>query len=270
MRQSQLIAKKRNRRQLKAITTISLLLIGSVTYAEQTPLQLSTDNRIEVVSYSPNNVVPIHGTMFTTTQITFSKHEFIENVENGDLGAWTANISKDIPYMMFVKPTVYNSHTNMTVVTNKHTYYFYLASNKQGDMNQTKATYAIHFIYPQEKIDKVERAIREREHQKQAELSAFQDPSQYNWDYSFHGDQTIVPIHVFDDGKFTYMQLQDNQNVPAIFAVTSASGKESVVNFRHDGQYLVIQRVAPQFTLRLGKEHVASLFNNKLIDKVTD
>ncbi len=170
--------------------------------------------------------------------------------------------------MMFVKPTVYDSQTNMTVVTNKHTYYFYLTSNKQGQVDQGDATYAIHFIYPEEDKAKVEQEIIEQEQQKQAELSAFQNPADYNWDYSFSGDRRIVPIHVFDDGKFTYLQLQPNQPVPAIFSVMNPDGKESVVNYRQDKQYLVIQQVAPQFTLRVGQDEVASIFNNKTIEKL--
>lgn len=247
------------------LTLISLLALTSAAFAVQKPLRLSSDSRIEVVVYAPYNVVPVYGTTFTTTQITFGKDEYIENVQNGDLGAWTASISKDIPNMMFVKPTVYDSNTNMTVVTNKHTYYFHLRSNKQGDTSQKNATYAISFTYPEEQRSKVEKAIALRERQKQAELSAARNPSSYNWDYSFHGDRRIVPLHVFDDGKFTYLQLQPGQPVPAVFAVMNRNGKESVVNYRQDDHYLVIQQTAPQFTLRVGQDQVANIFNNREI-----
>ena len=252
----------------KATLAASLLLLTSAAFCVEKPLRLSSDSRIEVVVYAPYNVIPVYGTTFTTTQITFGKNEYIENVQNGDLGAWTASISKDIPNMMFVKPTVYNSNTNMTVVTNKHTYYFHLRSNAQGANSQKNATYAIHFIYPGAQQNKVERSIAWRERQKQAELSAARNPSDYNWNYSFHGDRRIVPMHVFDDGKFTYLQLQPGQPVPAVFAVMSRNGKESVVNYRQDGRYLVVQQIAPQFTLRLGHDQVANLFNNREIKKL--
>lgn len=256
--------------KIKLVSMLCFLVIifCSSAWALQEPTKLSSDGRIEVVPYESYNVVSINGTTFTTTQITFGKDEFIENVQNGDLGAWTVSISANIPYMMFVKPTAYNSKTNMTVVTNKHTYYFNLISNAQGVDDQKEATYAIHFIYPEEEREKVQKQILDREQQQQAELSAFQNPADYHWDYSFNGDESIVPLNVFDDGKFTYMQLQPNQPMPAVFAVTSPNGNESVVNYRQDGQYLVVEQVAPQFTLRLGKDHVATIFNNKLIKKL--
>ena len=56
--------------------------------------------------------------------------------------------------------------------------------------------------------------------------------------------------------------------LPAIFAVDNKKGRESVVNFRKERGYLVVHELAPQFTLRAGKYHVASIFNRRLIRKV--
>ena len=252
---------------LGAAIGIALLTTGAM--AANKPIRLSADARIEVVAYSPYNVVPINGTTFTTTQITFGKDEYIENIQNGDLGAWTASVDKNLPYMLFLKPTAYGSQTNMTIVTSQHTYYFHLSSNAKGAKVAGTPTYALHFMYPEQQKAKVEKAILAREKQKQAEIYAFKNPADYNWDYSFHGDKRIVPTHVFDDGKFTYMQLQPGQPVPAVFAVTSPNGSEAVVNYRQDGQYLVVQRTAPQFTLRVGKTEVASIFNIKAVNALS-
>ena len=79
-----------------------------------------------------------------------------------------------------------------------------------------------------------------------------------------------MPVHVFDDGQFTYLQLRLGQTVPAVFAVDNAAGQESVVNTRTEGDYLVIQQLAPQFTLRQGEFHVASIFNNAMVKKIRE
>src|SRR3990167_5615295 len=130
-----------------SILTLSFMLTTN-TFATIQPLRLATDARIEVVAYSAYNVVPIYGTTFTTTQLIFNKDEFIENIQNGDLAAWTVSVDKNIAYMLFIKPTVYNSNTNMTVVTNKHIYYFHLMTVNKS--NHAKPTYAIKFVYPEE------------------------------------------------------------------------------------------------------------------------
>jgi type IV secretion system protein VirB9 len=89
-------------------------------------------------------------------------------------------------------------------------------------------------------------------------------PVVHNADYRFSGNKQIMPLHVFDDGRFTYFELRPNQPAPAIFAVDNKQGKEAVVNTRRQGSYLVVQRLAPQFTLRNGGT-VASVFNTREI-----
>ncbi len=174
--------------------------------------------------------------------------------------------------MLFVKPTTTDSKTNMTVVTSAHTYYFSLTSHSltpkaTSSKTAPTSTYAVHFIYPEALKQQILAKMKRQKTKRQASISPFQNPTHYHWDYTFNGDRTIMPIHVFDDGKFTYLQLRPNHPVPAVFSVTSPSGKESVVNTRTQGQYLVIETTAPQFTLREGHDHVASLFNRAEIDK---
>ena len=76
-----------------------------------------------------------------------------------------------------------------------------------------------------------------------------------------------MPKHVFDDGQFTYFELSNNGAVPAIFAVDDKSGKESTVNVRRQGKYLVVLRLAPQFTLRQG-HLTTSVFNTCEINRI--
>lgn len=229
---------------------------------------LATDRRIKVVNYQKDNVVPIHATPFTATQIVFGKDEVIENIQNGDLAAWTLSVQKGLGHMLFIKPTILGSNTNMTVVTSRHTYYFHLMSQKNESKTLKNVTYAIHFRYPEQTRAKMQANLRYNRAQKHAVLNAHKNPADYNWDYYFSGARSIMPLHIFDDGRFTYLQLKPNRAIPAIFAVDNEQGKESVVNYRREGRYLVISQIAPQFTLRIGKTQVASVFNQKLIKRL--
>lgn len=244
---------------------LGTVLCSQSVFAVENTRGLATDSRIKVVAFQRDNVVPVIASTFTTTQIVFGRGEIIENIQNGDLDAWTVSVQKGLPNMLFLKPTILGSDTNMTVVTNLHTYYFHLTSNKAQMNKPDDSTYAIHFIYPEQARAKMLANVQYNKVQKRAILNSHTNPQNYNWNYSFSGAHSIMPMHIFDDGRFTYMQLQSGQPVPAIFAVDNASGKESVVNYRRDGQYIVVQQIAPQFTLREGKYHVASVFNNRLI-----
>ena len=248
----------------RSVLLFVLIGLTQVLYALQLPMPLTKDSHIQVIAYSNTQVTLIKGQVLTTTQIVFGAHEMIQSVENGDSAAWSSSIDPHHPNVLFIKPTVYDSNTNMTITTNQHTYYFKLTSNRKGQVVQ-QAPFAIRFIYPAMQQKQLSLQAQQRAQQHQAELSAFLHPNHFNWQYSYNGSQSIVPIHVFDDQKFTYFQLQPHQAIPAVFAVTSASGKESVVNARVDGQYMVINRVSPQFTLRVGHDQVCSIFNNKLI-----
>ena len=73
------------------------------------------------------------------------------------------------------------------------------------------------------------------------------------------GAREIAPIRVFDDGEFTYMQFRALTDLPAIFLVDKDK-QESVVNYRIEGPYVVIERIGSQFSLRHGNE-VACVFN---------
>lgn len=241
------------------------ILASSATFAINTPRPLATDVRIKVVPYEENNVVPVRATPFIATQIEFGKNEFIENIQNGDMTAWTVNVQPQLPYMLFIKPTILRSNTNLEVITNKHSYYFHLISSKQPTSKLGDQTYAIKFVYPKEVEAKLAHQLKLAREKHASMINIAKNPQAYNWNYSFDGAKQLIPLHVFDDGRFTFMQLRTNQSLPAVFAVDERSGKESVVNFRMRGSYLVIERVAPQFTLRSGKENIASIFNNKMI-----
>lgn len=248
---------------MKNMLIFLLLIFPGVLLAEQQAQALATDQRLKVVNFDRYNVIPVKGATFITTQIIFGQGEVIENIQNGDLAAWTVSIDPNLSNMLFLKPTVAKSETNMTVVTNQHTYYFQLSADDEKTHDRT---YALRFTYPQANLDKVQRLIQQRAQQNEAIQTAFSHPSQYHWNYQYHGSKALLPVHVFDDGRFTYMQLQPHQVVPAVFAVHTADAQESVVNFRKQKQFLVIDQVAPQFTLRSGRQ-VVSLFNTRLIQQ---
>ena len=54
----------------------------------------------------------------------------------------------------------------------------------------------------------------------------------------------------------------ENAEIPAIFVVND-QGYEAIVNFRIVDEYLVIEQVAGQFTLRSGGD-VVCVYNNSL------
>lgn len=240
----------------KTTLGLALLMITTALLAQNNPTSMLTDARIKKVMFQDNNVVPVHGMTFTTTQIQFGDHERVLDIEGGDSSAWMVTYHPELANMLFIKPTIFNSSTNMTVITNQHAYYFHLTSNQKLEQTPTQQTYALKFTYPT--------SIARRT---KASPPIPTQPKVSNTAYRFSGSPQLLPKHVFDDGQFTYFEISNSGTVPAIFAVDDKSGKESTVNTRRQGKYLVVQRLAPQFTLRQGGLST-SVFNTREINRI--
>jgi type IV secretion system protein VirB9 len=220
------------------------------------------DNRIKFYTYSADRIYPIMGSAFISTQVILRKHEKIVDMQCGDADAWTFNINKSVPYIFNIKPTVPKSSTDLSVTSiNSHGqfvhYYFQITAN---DSKMIEHSYVINFNSSNKRF------ISPR-HATNIVVDQSIHKNRYHWDYSFSGDKTLVPKHVFDDGKFTYFQLRSDQKIPAIFKVVSSNGDEALVNFRKQGPYIIVLETSPQFTLRAGTNHVTSIFNQRLTRK---
>jgi type IV secretion system protein VirB9 len=70
----------------------------------------------------------------------------------------------------------------------------------------------------------------------------------------------IAPSLVFDDGRFTYLRIAGQRELPAVFQVL-ADGSESLVNTRMEDDLLVVDRVSRRLVLRAGQA-VVGIWND--------
>ena len=90
--------------------------------------------------------------------------------------------------------------------------------------------------------------------------------SAYNFNYQYTGEPSIAPSKVFDNGQFTYFQFSRvNAEIPAIFSVDN-SGFEALVNYRVAGNFIIVEKVGEQFTLRSGDD-IVCVYNSTLFAK---
>lgn len=220
--------------------------------ALQEPRTLPTDQRIRTYIYDPNEVFKFTGHYKFQSSIEFSPDEQIATVSLGDSLAWQISPSGN---RMFIKPVEPDATTNMTVITNRRIYQFELHAEEAADINDEGLTFAARFQYP---ADVVGGNIRRFETDFEPDIEA--EPEKYNFNYTISGSEMIAPLKIFDDGEFTYFEFRDkNVDIPAFFLV-DVEGAESVINYHIAGKYVVIERVANQFTLRHGPD-VACVFN---------
>lgn len=227
---------------------LSMMVMAS-TYAAKSPRSLVTDHRVKQVTYDPNQVYQLVGTYGYQMAIEFAGDETIKVVTLGDSIAW-----QTVPYRnrLFIKPVEPRAQTNMTVITDRHTYYFKLDSRHNGHA----MTFLVRFHYP-------------LKHARGASDNAQQgtELTHVNADYGSYGDKKGIALNrVFDDGQFTYFLFDKDTDIPAIYVV-GKDGTESIVNSRREGPYMVIERVADRFTLRNGTAYLCVRNNVRAPEK---
>jgi len=219
--------------------------MATTSNAVETPAAGRLDPRVTSIVYQPNNVVRVAATYGISTMIIFDEDEKFETIAVGDTSSWDV-VPTDKGNILFVKPKAKNVATNMNVVTTKRIYYLELNDFAPED---NKKVFGIRFVYP----DKDLNASLRKEAEARAGYPNISeiDKANVNIDYSFSGDAHLKPLMVFDDGKKTFFKF--GPKVPAIFSVNS-DFSETLRNFRREGEYIVIDGAATQFTLRDGDQ----------------
>ena len=246
-----------------AITTF----LGPVAFAEREVVAGPMDHRIKTVNYAERDVVAIHGHYGFSTTIEFAVNETVLTVSIGDSEAWQVVKPKQ-PNLLFIKPIEPEAATNMSVVTDKRIYVFMLEAHRARSKAPHDMTFHVKFRYPSDASAMMAYQARERERLEKSIGSAAKSPDEWNFDYTYSGVERLRPTRTFDDGKFTYFSFSDFENVPAIFMV-NADGSEAIVNYQQQGQYLVVERLARQFTLRDGPE-ATCIFNESFPATIYD
>lgn len=192
--------------------------------------------------------IPLKTGMFVTFSIP--KNEPIKQFALSDPSSVELNINPDANIAML--KLVNNVTVPATIVTDKHVYYLNIKPSDgewdQGVSWRYDTTTTNGFGY------------------KATATSADAAPSQFvppdldngltgqpNFNYSFKGDQAIMPISVWDNGKFTWIQFPNNiQSIPAVFYY-GKNGAE-VVNYvvQPGGKQILVNRLMDKFMLRLG------------------
>jgi type IV secretion system protein VirB9 len=226
--------------------------------AVQLPRVISSEKRFRAFVYSPNEVYRYIGHYLSQSYIEFEEGEKVQTISMGDTSSWQTVVMDN---KLFLKPVLSFANTNMTVMTSKRTYHFELDAVEAASVMEDDVLFYVKFMYP-ETVDK--NIVILNTNKKRSDLPDLRNLDLYNFDYEFSGSENIAPTKVFDDGEFTYMEFgnRDNYELPAVYTVDS-NGYEALVNYRIVENYLVIEQVASQLTLRSGSD-IICIYNNNL------
>lgn len=212
--------------------SLALALIAGPALAEYVPRSGPNDSRVRLATYREGEVYRLNVSLTHVTSIEFGQGETIRSIIAGDTEGFQLD---GVPggRAFAVKPNARGIYTNITVYTNRRSYYF----NVQEASSPT--FYVVQFQYPEDNV----RAVN---------AVAQQAP---NYNYAASSRTAFSPVSVWDDGTFTYFRFAANAPVPAIFR--STNGRERTVNSQQvENGLMRVSGVSGQWVLRLGDEVV--------------
>jgi P-type conjugative transfer protein VirB9 len=231
--------------------------LSGAAFAESSPRPGPLDGRIRTIVYNPDQVVAVPASYGASTMIVFSDDERVETLAAGDALAWKVEPNHK-GNVLFIKPIQKNAAANLNVLTNKRSYVFLL----QAEFRPVdQEVFKIVFKYPDEDVDK---SLMAEARQRAAAAPNQKDfkAANANASYGYKGSSVNKPIAVFDDGVKTWFRFPTDAEMPSIFIVDKERN-ESLVNARRVGDYIVVDKVNFQWTLRNGEE-ATCIFNLRL------
>lgn len=212
--------------------TAALVLAAVPAFAETTPRPGSHDARVRVATWTEGQVYRVVTSLTRVTSIEFGEGETIRSIIAGD----TAGFQFDgVPggRAFAIKPVASGVATNITVYTNRRSYYFHVVEARETPH------YVLQFRYPESSAPA-------------ANAVAAGAP---NSNYAASQQAEFTPTAVWDDGTFTYFRFPKNAPLPAIFRWTG--GRERTVNSVVQEEGVIrASGVHRQWVLRLGDEVV--------------
>lgn len=234
---------------LLCILFVTILAQNAFAKSEKSEM-INKEPQIKTIHYQPNQIITLKGTHFIATSLQFAKYEKIIGIYLGDQIAWTYAINPSTPYILFLKPTVDISDTNMTVITNLHVYHFHLLANKNSESDDLPI-YSLKFDYETEKQAQKSKLVKLKpiSHQYNPVIN---DHILHS-NYSLSGSKSLFPRRVYNDGQFTYFEFSEKAEIPAIFKWEE--GHEKLINTQTQANTVIAKCIAKEFVLQKNKEN---------------
>ena len=197
---------------------------------------------VQVIHYREGQVYTLNMSLLYVTSIHFQGTASITSVHCGDSSAWEVLESKVEKNSILIKPTIANSDTDLIVRMNNQTILFKIKSSSQKTMTP--------LIF-------VDVVIPNHTGQDKETISSPRA-------YCFHGDESLRPLWMYDNGSYTYFSWPANTAFPAIYRLSNDLKQRYLTNFRVIKQTFLLPGMSEKWLLKRGpNEAVLSRSNDR-------
>lgn len=159
---------------------------------------------------------------------------------------------------ILLKPTAANLTTNLVINTDRRTYHLELRATPQAYMA------SVSWRYPQDSLIAVRRSAADAaaadRRASDRGLTGI-DLDHLDFRYRIKGPHpSWRPLQAFDDGRQTFIEFPANVaqgDLPPLFVIGADGTSAELVNYRVEGQHMVVDRLFQTAELRLGDKQTA-------------
>jgi type IV secretion system protein TrbG len=217
-------------------------------------------NAVQVYGWSDGDLYEIYTAPGEVTDIVLEPGETLSGtgpVAAGDTVRWVIGNTESGSgagrcVHILIKPTRQDLRTNLVINTDRRTYHLELKSTPQTYMA------SVSWRYPQDSLLAVRQTASqalEAERRTPHEGPAV-DLDHLNFHYRIKGPHPVWrPLQVFDDGHQTFIEFPDNvaeSDLPPLFVIGADGKSAELVNYRVQGQHMVVDRLFQVAELRIG------------------
>lgn len=219
--------------------------------------------QIDVLDYVPDGIYQVRTALGITTQIALDPAEEILDFSTGFSSGWDLTRRGNVFYL---RPRDADVDTNLLVRTQAHSYIFELKVvaadwTTLEQVRRVGVQYRIGFRYPADAAFAKDEAAPGTEAEQGQSVTLDRNRT-YHFDYEVAARRAppwLVPMHVYDDGRFTYLRMGSRASIPtgsfpAVFGRRSRHGEEFVVNTTVEGDVLVVHGTYPFLVVRHGQD----------------
>ena len=253
-------------KKMDKILTVGLLLtlmVSSHSYAQKPVYAL--DDAVKVGSrvtykYLPDSQFHVNTKMGFVTDIELKPGETITYIAGGDTSRWLIDkaVVANVQHV-YIKPIEKDIKTNVIVNTNLHSYRLEVSS---GDNYDPLVTFD---------FDDNKSYGSSGMSLKELRANRLSVSGRKNFDYRIkakkNADVSLMPAEIFDDGVKTYIRMPDDNkyDLPVIYSIDPWDGKTlSMVNYRRQGDYFVIDRVMEHGRLFYHQKFYIDFYNEAI------
>ena len=222
------------------------------------PIRADYLNAIQVYPFSDGALYQVYAAPGEITDIALQPSEKLIGsgpVAAGDTVRWIigetdSGMAASARVHILVKPTRPDLDTNLVINTDRRTYHLELHSDQKTYMA------SVSWAYPEDQL------IALRGQNAAAELAApiatGVELGALNFRYSIEGDNPPWrPLRAFDDGRQVFIEFPRGiaqGEMPPLWVIGPSGGAE-LVNYRVQGNHMIVDRLFAAAELRLGGEH---------------